>query len=374
MSEGVSITKARPILDSEKFEHISDSSVSRTPARVNPEKLKPVTVFDDFGAPVLACVASLGARGVPIHVYGSGIGAAARWSRYCSRFKHCPSVEDASIFLPWLSRKLRSGEIERVLPTTDLLAFYVSLLRDEFPVEVRRAIPTLAEIEKCLIKTRFAQACVRLDQAVPTTGSAEDLHSALALARQIGYPVIVKPNSHLGIGMAERGCVVECEAELRARFKLYPILAAHSIFADGYPELRTPLVQRFLPAGDHRVYSVTGIKDADAGILAASLSYKAEQWPPRVGISVVQVSCDNQRILRAGVAAVDRLISCGIFELEMVEQGEDLYIIELNPRGFGFMALDIALGNDLPWLWYQTTHGPVSIAAKSTQRSLQSRL
>src|SRR5439155_7879446 len=35
--------------------------------------------------------------------------------------------------------------------------------------------------------------------------------------------------------------------------------------------------------------------------------------------------------------------------------------IDLNPRAFGFIDLDIALGNDLPWLWFESTLRPLAV-------------
>src|SRR5436305_783558 len=110
----------------------------------------PVALIDNFGSPTLSFAVSLGSRGVPLHFYGSGAG---RWSRYCSRRAACPPVEDADRFLPWLRRRIRSGEIQRVAPTTDLIAFYVSMFREAFAHEVRRTIPPLLELERSLIKS-----------------------------------------------------------------------------------------------------------------------------------------------------------------------------------------------------------------------------
>ena len=45
--------------------------------------------------------------------------------------------------------------------------------------------------------------------------------------------------------------------------------------------------------------------------------------------------------------------------LVLLVEGDGLLAIDLNPRAFGFMALDMALGNDLPWLWYQSTQHQV---------------
>jgi hypothetical protein len=79
----------------------------------------PVAVFDNYWATTLAFARSLGQQGVPLHFYGSGAG---RWSRYCTRHFSCPPVEDFGRFLPWLSEKIRSGDITRIAPTTDLIA------------------------------------------------------------------------------------------------------------------------------------------------------------------------------------------------------------------------------------------------------------
>jgi hypothetical protein len=121
-----------------------------------------------------------------------------------------------------------------------------------------------------------------------------------------------------------------------------------------------PLLQRYVPSARNRVYSVSGIKDADGGVLAACVSYKSEQWPPDVGVSTVQISCEDGRILEAGLQIVNRVLSCGIFEVELLADGDALYAIDLNPRAFGFLELDMARGFDLPWLWFRSTLEPLT--------------
>lgn len=316
----------------------------------------PVAIFDNYWGATLSFVASLGRRGVPLHVYGSG---AARWSRFASRRFACPPVEDAERFLPWLEQRVRSGEIHRVAPTTDLIAYYTSLLRSAFAPEVQRAIAPLAEVETCLVKTRFAAACSLAGQATPPSLTPEDLETALLGAERIGYPLILKPKSHLAVGAAERGRIVYSAEQLRAYFRPYPIVKGQESLASRYPELRWPLLQRYVPTARSQVFSVSGFKDPDGGILAASLSVKRSQWPQDTGPSTSQVSWRDERILNAGRTTVDKMISRGIFELELLTSDSDLLAIDLNPRAFGFLSLDMALGHDLPWLWFQSTLAPV---------------
>jgi predicted ATP-grasp superfamily ATP-dependent carboligase len=312
----------------------------------------PVAVFDNYWATTLAFARSLGKRTIPLHFYGKGAG---KWSRYRTLRLTCPPIGNAAEFQPWLQEKVRCGEISRIAPTTDLIAYYVSAMRAEFAPEVQRSIAPLEEIEDCLIKTRFAAASARLGQPSPATAAPDSLDGAVAAAHLIGYPIMLKPKSHLVVGFEERGRVLYDEADLKRHFRRYDVAPGQEAIDARYPELRWPLLQRYLPSARSRVYSVSGFKDADGGVVVSALSFKREQWPPDVGVSTVQISYDDSRILATGLGVVEKLLSRGIFEVELLAEGESLYAIDLNPRAFGFVELDIARGADLPWLWYQST-------------------
>jgi predicted ATP-grasp superfamily ATP-dependent carboligase len=312
----------------------------------------PVAVFDNYWATTLAFARSLGRRGVPLHFYGSGAG---RWSRFRTMHWDCPLVENTREFLPWLRNKIRSGEISRIAPTTDLVAYYVSVLRDEFAPAVQRTIAPLKEIEQCLIKTRFASAIAASGEPTLATSAPDSLERAVIAAGTLGYPLMLKPKSHLAVGFGERGQLLQDDADLERHYGRYKVCSGQESIAAAYPELGWPLLQRYLPSARRCVYSVSGFKDADAGVVIAAVSYKREQWPPDVGVSTVQIAHESPRILQAGLRVVDKLLSRGIFEVELVEDGDVLYAIDLNPRAFGFLELDIARGADLPWLWYRST-------------------
>lgn len=322
--------------------------------------LPAVAIIDNCYAPTLAFLASLGNKNVEIHVYGSHRRSTTRWSRYCKKFERCPSPDNYAEFLPWLRGKLRSGEITRVAPTSDLIIYYIAALRNEFPIEVQRSIPRIVEIENCLIKSRFHAICQQHNIPVPETYTPANIEEALTDAGHLGYPVMLKPKSHLVVGMAERGRVIHSPAQLRKQFCAYTIFPGHEPLSDLYPELRWPLIQKYIPSDQHRVYSVSGIKDAYMGVAADSVSYKREQWPPNIGTSMAQISCEDEAVLSAGLRTVELLLSRGIFEIELIADDNQLLAIDLNPRGFGFMTLDAARGNDLAWLWLQSTLAPIA--------------
>jgi predicted ATP-grasp superfamily ATP-dependent carboligase len=192
-------------------------------------------------------------------------------------------------------------------------------------------------------------------QLVPSQAAPDDIGRAVDDARRLGYPLIVKPKSHLVVGSKERGRLVRNETELLKHYRRYDTARGQEQIAATYPELSWPLLQRYIPSARSCVYSVSGIRDVERGTLAVTLTCKRQQWPPDVGVSTVQSLCKDSRILDAGLATVQKLLSRGVFELELVAEGDKLLAIDLNPRAFGFIALDIAAGNDLPWLWWQTT-------------------
>ncbi len=330
-----------------------------------------VALFDNYWAATLAFARSLGRQGVPLHFYGKGAG---RWSRYCARRLRCPPVENVAEFQPWLRDRLRSGDITRVAPTTDLIAFHISALRHEFAPEVQRTIAPLAEIENCLIKTRFAATGAATGLPTLPTLAPDTVDGAAAAASALGYPVMLKPKSHLVVGFSERGRLLMNEADLVRHYRRYCITPGQEGIAARYPELAWPLLQRYIPSARNRVYSLSGIKDADGGVLTACVSYKQEQWPPDVGVSTLQISHDDERILESGLQVVNQTLSRGIFEVELLADGDVLYAIDLNPRAFGFLELDMARGADLPWLWFRSTIEPLAPARQPlSQVPLQAR-
>jgi len=331
----------------------------------------PVALFDNYWAATLAFARSLGRQGVPLHFYGSGAG---RWSRYCARRLRCPPVENVAEFQPWLRDKVRSGDITRIAPTTDLIAFHTSALRHEFAPEVQRTIAPLVEIEDCLIKTRFAAIGAATGHPMLPTLAPDSVDGAVAAASALGYPVMLKPKSHLVVGFTDRGRLLVNEADLLRHYRRYSITPGQEGVAAKYPELAWPLLQRYLPSARNRVYSVTGIKDADGGVVTACVSYKQEQWPPDVGVSTLQISHDDERILESGLQVVNQILSRGIFEVELLSDGDVLYAIDLNPRAFGFLELDMARGADLPWLWFRSTIEPLAPARQPLSKvPLQAR-
>jgi hypothetical protein len=78
-------------------------------------------------------------------------------------------------------------------------------------------------------------------------------------------------------------------------------------------------------AGKPPGVNVSGIEALDCGVMAAVVTSNREQWLPRdVGVSASRAVCDDDRILSEGLLTVERLFSRGVFELELLTDGDRL--------------------------------------------------
>lgn len=346
---------------------LGGSRVSQAPAA----PFGPVAIFDADAPPALAFVRSLGRAGVPVAIHGTHAWPVARFSRHATSFRIAPDPAEPDLFIPWLAREIVEGRIGIVAPTSDAVAYALAEVRDLFPTPVQRAIPTRTATHDALFKELFEQACARFRVATPWSLRAESVEEVLDRARELPYPVVLKPKSHVGVGIA-RGAVVRDERELRRA--LVPFSAppgARGIFAR-HRGLEVPLVQEYVPRAIENLFSVSGLLDEGRAIAWAG-SRKIGQWPKALGVGLEFESWHDEEPLAVGVELAERLLGRGIFELELIRDPRDgrYLAIDLNPRAFGQIALDMARDRDLPLLWYRVAIGeapaPLGAATKDAR-------
>lgn len=327
-----------------------------------------IAIFDADAPPALAFLRSLGRAGVRTCIYGPRALPVARFSRFAADYRRCPDPEDSDAFLRWLEARVRDGDITCIAPTSDLLAFYISEVLHLLPARVQAALPSREAMLDALFKERLHEICARLGQVTPKTVSPRSLDEAMEMARGLEWPLVIKPKSHVGVGLA-RGVVVHERDDLRRHFVAYDFPVRGRTVLDRYPGLRWPLLQEYIPNALGNLFSVTGLLGAGGEPLAYSATRKVSQWPPQLGVGTLFEPYVDEGPPRRGVEIARGILGRGIFELELVfdERTERHVAIDLNPRAYGQIALDIARGHDLPLLWYQLAHGrdpaPVGDAA-----------
>jgi D-aspartate ligase len=314
-----------------------------------------VAIFDADAPPGLAFVRSLGRAGVPRRVYSHRRWPVSRYSRWCEEYARCPDPARGEEFRPWLREEVRSGRVDLVAPTSDVIAYQVATLRDVFAPELRARFEPAEGVLASLFKDRFDAACRRLGFATPWAAFPRSVEEARDLAETFLYPAILKPKSHVGVGIA-RGEVVRDADDLRDRYREYPLPAAEGA---RYTELALPMVQEYVPGALDNLFSVSGVLGARGEVVAAIASRKIAQWPPTLGIGIEFRALEDPALVSRGASLASAVLGRGIFEVEFIRDPRDgqWVAIDLNPRAHGFIRLDIERGADLPLLWYRIATG-----------------
>ncbi|GAP67047.1 carbamoyl-phosphate synthase, large subunit [Mizugakiibacter sediminis] len=172
-------------------------------------------------------------------------------------------------------------------------------------------------------RERFQKLVAKLGLTQPPNRTARNADEALALAREIGYPLVVRPSYVLGGRAME---VVYDDADL-ARY----IRDAVRVSNDS-----PVLLDRFL---DHAVeVDVDIIADADGDVLVGGVMEHIEE----AGVHSGDSSCSLppyslppaiQDELRRQVGLLARELKVvGLMNTQFAIQGETVYILEVNPR------------------------------------------
>jgi predicted ATP-grasp superfamily ATP-dependent carboligase len=266
--------------------------------------------------------------------------APTHWSRRCSdRLFVADPVTDEQAYVADLEVILRREPYAALVPSTDVALFVVSKHRERLAPLVRIGLPSHEAVEASLDKLVLAREAAKVGLDPPPGVACSGEADAVAAARDLGYPVVVKPGRAVQGGQSPYTrrvvAVVEDEAAL----------------ARAFSGLEAPfLVQRY--DRDRRVVSCSGVR-TDTGLLAVLTTQWHRTWPALAG------SASYSEVVPARSDLVERVESLlaaigfqGIFELEVLDLGDSRYAaIDLNPRLFGWLTLAVRAGANLPALW-----------------------
>lgn len=288
--------------------------------------MKRVLVTDGASAAALAVVRSLGRRGFRVEVADPDPRARARRSRYAAASHICPDPgRDPSAFQAWACAQ----RVDLVIPATDLSLVPLLAVRDALPGRLAAA-PTAA-VEVTLSK--YATARHADARGIPSP------RTQLLPADDVALPAVIKPDrskvwtehgvEHLSVAHAQTPAELADHAARLARFG--PVVA----------QARVP--------GD--IVAIAAL--AHEGETLAAFQYRRlHQVPTTGGASSYRMS---ERIDPDLAAHVDRFLAplgwTGVAMFEFKVAGDDAWLIEVNGRFWGSLALPIAAGADFPaWL------------------------
>ncbi len=171
-------------------------------------------------------------------------------------------------------------------------------------------------------RQRFAQLLRELDIPQPEHGIAHELEEARAIARQLGYPLLVRPSYVLG-GRAMR--IVEDDAQLES------VLEEAMAAAPGQPLL----VDRFLE--DAYEADVDALCDGERVVIGAIMQHIEEAGVhsgdsacvlPPYRISAYHLETIREYVEQLGLALGVR----GLMNVQFAIRDDIVYVLEVNPR------------------------------------------
>lgn len=177
-------------------------------------------------------------------------------------------------------------------------------------------------IDRTEDRKRFNQLINKLDLKQPAGGTATELPEALQLARDIGYPVLVRPSYVLG-GRAM--AIVYGEDEFRAFFEEAKIAGGGgNVLIDKFLKDATEIDVDCI--GDGETFAIGGVMEhiEEAGVHSGD---SACCMPPH---TLSQEIVDE--IKRQTIAIAEELEIVGLMNVQFAVQNGEIYIIEVNPR------------------------------------------
>jgi predicted ATP-grasp superfamily ATP-dependent carboligase len=265
-----------------------------------------VLVTDDLDGQnrsALAAVRALAAGGYRPAVTVSGSRSLAAASRHCLRAVQVPRPGAAG-YAEAVQRLARTGEFLTVLPASD--AALVAL-----------SGPSAQLVDKDLLAARAATVGLR----VPVQQTFRTAAELLAAARDLDYPIVVKPAVKLGAGQMPARRVTRREQL--------------SVFNDAPGQL---VVQPYEPGP---VRAVCGVV-SQGRLLAAVHQRYLRTWPPECGVAAAAETVRPDREAEEQLVAL-LLGHQGVFQAQFVGG----YLIDVNPRVYGSLPLAVAAGANL---------------------------
>lgn len=170
---------------------------------------------------------------------------------------------------------------------------------------------------------KFSEILKELDIPFPPYGMARTVYEAVRVAETIGYPILVRPSYVLG-GQGMRIAINKEEVE-RYVTDIYTLLPHNEILLD-----------LFLNNGIE--IDVDAVRDADGDVWITGIMQHIEPAGVHSGDSTAVLPPYSlsesviEDIKRYTIAIANRLEVLGLMNVQMVVQGDMVYVIEANPR------------------------------------------
>ncbi|MBI75455.1 MAG: hypothetical protein CMH94_07610 [Oceanicaulis sp.] len=197
-----------------------------------------------------------------------------------------------------------------------------------------------------------------------------DKGKLLARAAEAGLPcpVTLQPEGPADLDAWTGGfpCVVKPRCSRGARGVSYPqdMDALRRIWADTAEEHGSCVVQSYIPGGADTVYTIGSLWDRGE-LIVSTLHRKLQTNPPTGGVAVAGETVVDEALRDAGLAvlrASGPWHGLAAVEVKRPAPGEPAFLLEINPRMWGFGYLMTLAGLNVPALLVRMLAGREHLA------------
>lgn len=299
----------------------------------------PAIVLQASGPNALGIIRSLARAGVRVIAGDHDPRALGLLSRYATPALMADPLAEPGRFIADLVALARVQGGGVLFPTHDEAVAAIGPHEAELEPVVRRPWSPWTTMSAIIDKEHQHEVARRIGFPVPATVTPEDDADIAALARDLRFPVILKPRY---------------SPEFRRRFRAQVLEAADGEELRRQWELAAeyrPQLSEVIPGGDDQLWSLGSYRDAGGRPLASFTGRKLRQWPPRFGTARAAEGHWDPAYAARGHALLDALGFHGISQLETKRDARDGrdYLIEVNPRSWLWVGLATNCGVNLPY-------------------------
>jgi len=182
---------------------------------------------------------------------------------------------------------------------------------------------SVRSIDRAEDRGHFVKICSRLGFKTPRSAMVFDVHSALASAKEIAYPLILRPSYVLG---GRRMEIVQNDQELKLYFQKYS-----QFFSKTRPCLMDEYLESFLEVD---VDLVRGRNWAVIGGILEHIEAAGVHSGDSMGVLPPQRLKPEvcHRIEKLSLALAEELKILGFLNLQLAIRDDEIYMLEANPR------------------------------------------
>ncbi len=251
----------------------------------------------------------------------------------------------------------RTGERPVLFYGDDEILSFLMRHRDDLHRHFRMTLPSPEILDACRDKRRFQDLAGEHDLPVPNGVKGTADLCCEQIARDVGFPCVFKPSSHVGWHQEVSGQIEDkMPRKVLLADNIDSCATALSRMRDFSDEF---VVQECIEGGEDEIYSYHAYRPSSGPVTAAFVGRKRRTYPSVGGESTFLRLAYNEEVERLGQEIVSKLDIRGPVKIDFKRDRERdrFYLLEVNLRYTLWNYLGARCGANLLLLAYQDACG-----------------